>query len=1628
MPDPIAAFLTRPAPAAPPAASDDEAGAGDALASLDRDLNDPVYKFLTKTTAEQRHPIIAGIGRFGSGVATIPRTLIQEGINAGTEAAPMVRAGNYPAAFERIARPITRPMDALEQFIGGAPPGHLPEAELGTRSPEEAAADIAGIPYHDIKETAKRDPLEAAGQVTGLAASLFLPHALERLTAPGEHIPVRLGHVVPEDPLESLLRDERALPPGRDLPDIDVYPNELPPGPDQRLLPAHEPDRLEGMTTPTNELPPLGGTGGRELPPAGGGGGPFAPPPPPKSIQAIAPRVNEASRYRPVQPPDLDAFLGLDRAAPPAAATEPPTGTATTTTVTPPAPPPGPKGKAAPSPGDEIAQALGYRDEKMMRTNPRANELLDRLLAGETAPAAGSDADMAAQRAKIAEQDRQRAETRAAQEAARQRPTLPAPEAPPPAAASPEAPSTPGTDAEGDAMWGGVLEDARKQGFTGSEDELRATFNDRLRSARELQADMAHIARTQDPASARLFEEIAKRGGIRLDPNDPFHGEIESLWEGTESGQANQTTKGGRAFTRRLPAADLAGVRNVLRQGSGLRLDAMAEHLGQDPQWREQLAGRDPKALIQLIEEGVQRHRDAGGELSTGEALRAAGVRAGEPWWQDEGDASFEPPAEAKDPVEDLLDTGEAQPRLPGDVGEVRESEHATPQEEAPFALERQAADRGEVQPGLAETPAPEDRLAQLPAVQSHFGDTGVPFPVAERGAMDKANTEADLSKPTLQRVPLDKLVATQDAVDKAGVLAKLDEGPSELSRVPPGSVGRHNADTVNVVQGRDGQMYLAGGTHRAVAAWARGDQDIQAVVYPPKEGLKTNVKDFLTRQLGFSPDEVDAMGVDKALEIGNRVRMHPEGVQAGIAQERVQRPQAPSNPTPRPNLGETSPRVPADELATMLGIQDRRTALAKTRVPAGEVNVPRETSAPEGLKRVDRGPLEPPPAKRETPVTQSEAALAKAKMTEDARSRAKLLENPTPANLDTYTKLLGEAADRQAEREFRGGTSKDDTLKKNARTGEYLASGLGGLQKLYEQNPRLFWHVMGTSGAALVGAVLDKDPLAGAVKGALLAELARRAPAVLKGLKEMATEPGAKIGTQAIRAGKPALPELNTLEKFSQPFHALPELWKTIEPDLLEARRALTDPPPPGVKDAALWQRVTRNIWQKEAIASVDDYAKQAKDAGQPNTARYAQLYAEQLRGLPTMVERAASDVTSLSPKTVRKTLRAIETAIYTKLFAAAADTAVLTRAQVLAAYPQIGAKGVLSGLKEARTPAGKALANRELAMTPKPNALERRISNSTLRAFVGAITNPIDRAHRANRQATFLGALKVAREAGSDRETAAGWARDVTNQVHGVYGEIGDNPVIRQLGPMRMLTKYPSVMSQYMSDVARHPDPGVRRRGLGFALGVTGLAAATGIAFTNLFFPHLQAAGSVFVDTAKDAYQHARGTADHSLLEDVDPRRGGTMLSARYPAKLAKELGDFRQHGFGEHPQQTATGGPKAPHLGWEGFLSLLGLHSTRGTNEQQALDDAYGFVADAQRRRGIATRLSREDLARALAGGDPEAAASATRGLSPTQLRDFYRMRARGRYEQLLQRVPKPDRAEFERQFRDRLSGAQ
>jgi hypothetical protein len=288
----------------------------------------------------------------------------------------------------------------------------------------------------------------------------------------------------------------------------------------------------------------------------------------------------------------------------------------------------------------------------------------------------------------------------------------------------------------------------------------------------------------------------------------------------------------------------------------------------------------------------------------------------------------------------------------------------------------------------------------------------------------------------------------------------------------------------------------------------------------------------------------------------------------------------------------------------------------------------------------------------------------------------------------------------------------------------------------------------------------------------------------------------------------------------------------------------------------------------------------------------------------------------------------------------------------------------------------------------------------------------------------------MQAATDAGETPERAKAFADDLQELVHG--SPMSTNPYLRHFGPLRMLSKYPVVMSQYIHAIATHPDPGVRRRGLQFVLGAAGMSAMLGVSVLDYFLPHLKSIGGPMLNIAEDAYDHATGQAGHSLLEDVDPRRGGTALVGRYPEKVLRTVQDVAAHGLGTHTKESIQGQPEGETSGTDELANLLGLHTRyglpdalglRSSNEadrKAALDEAEAFIQKTERDRNIAGRLAREDAA----SGQP----GAVQALTPAQRRAFVKGQNESAFQALLSRVPVADRPEFVRRFASRFGGVQ
>jgi hypothetical protein len=254
-----------------------------------------------------------------------------------------------------------------------------------------------------------------------------------------------------------------------------------------------------------------------------------------------------------------------------------------------------------------------------------------------------------------------------------------------------------------DELFADALADARAQGFAGSDDELLTAFNDRLKDAQSLVEDLDQIEGEYGPRG--LLDAIRDAGGIGRDKL--YKGEVDALWEESPSLVTPKgRTKSGRVKkSRQMPVGELAGVKGVLNRDKGKSLEAIAESLRQDPRFAH-IDGSN--ALLDEIDKAIR-----GKQVSTdlGEALKAAGVRKGQRWWEDLGDTDFEfgdaPPASAAPdatPEEAQNILTEMSDRLKNPPPLV---------DEVPFSLGREAAEAKGSQAGLlARLKAQADRAA----------------------------------------------------------------------------------------------------------------------------------------------------------------------------------------------------------------------------------------------------------------------------------------------------------------------------------------------------------------------------------------------------------------------------------------------------------------------------------------------------------------------------------------------------------------------------------------------------------------------------------------------------------------------------------------------------------------------------------------------------------------------------------------------------------------------------------------------------------------------------------------------------------------------------------------------------
>jgi predicted RNA methylase len=238
-------------------------------------------------------------------------------------------------------------------------------------------------------------------------------------------------------------------------------------------------------------------------------------------------------------------------------------------------------------------------------------------------------------------------------------------------------------DAFADRTFESAYQQAVASGYTGTPDALRPKFTEKLDGARATVRDLRETA--EEFGFTDILRLIAQAGGVGQPTKETTYPEIaRAFWDAsTGTRDMGIGAKGARKL-RYLPSGDIAGVVGVVKW-NGKDLDTILEAVRESGRHQDIERIQDLEAgLGQFVAE--LRHPTAAPGMPTVEDLLSADLEHDPEWWTDNAFAFGENAA----PVVDVTEAG-LQPRLPG-AESVRDQEIATPEYEAPFSLNAEAA------------------------------------------------------------------------------------------------------------------------------------------------------------------------------------------------------------------------------------------------------------------------------------------------------------------------------------------------------------------------------------------------------------------------------------------------------------------------------------------------------------------------------------------------------------------------------------------------------------------------------------------------------------------------------------------------------------------------------------------------------------------------------------------------------------------------------------------------------------------------------------------------------------------------------------------------------------------------
>ena len=284
------------------------------------------------------------------------------------------------------------------------------------------------------------------------------------------------------------------------------------------------------------------------------------------------------------------------------------------------------------------------------------------------------------------------------------------------------------------------------------------------------------------------------------------------------------------------------------------------------------------------------------------------------------------------------------------------------------------------------------------------------------------------------------------------------------------------------------------------------------------------------------------------------------------------------------------------------------------------------------------------------------------------------------------------------------------------------------------------------------------------------------------------------------------------------------------------------------------------------------------------------------------------------------------------------------------------------------------------------------------------------------------------------------------VVRKTQGHTGPLGNNPFTRGPvgGSIKPFTKYPGLFLENVVDALNDPD--ARGRAAIVALLGAALAArASGLDFEDMlvsggrpFGINLAQPGSLRPDRLARATPIGRAASDivghvsafaggERMPHDIVGRDADSFLDSdlaylllgRYPTKVAKRAVEFSREGMGQH-KGLRPSGEGDPHPALEDVADLVGVRSTRITENRQRAAEAGQAVAQSRRGREDVGAEARRLATIAVQRGDTDGFADALQTMSPGQRRAFLRSLGKTRIERLEQQLPRAERPAFREQF--------